>query len=193
MLAWATAVAVGTLAADESAAIDVTFCDLVERPSDYANRRVRLTAAVGSGLETFTLYDEGCPTDNRAGGQIWLETKDPDRGVQHVDGWSMEDFVRTTGRDLERDWETLAWTSRLEVASMPAAELTALNRALERSHDLAVTVTGRFDFDGTGRLVKGTDGAIRYTWRFGHTNGYSRRIVIEHLAVTPSKPPAPKR
>src|SRR4051812_29347761 len=102
--------------------VAVAFCDLVREPELYANRRVVLTSHVVVGFETFALTDDSCPTDNTAGGFIWLETSDPGPEVYYP-GWSMREFIEAIkAGELPSRVADLTWLTPLPVAPLPEVE-----------------------------------------------------------------------
>ncbi len=174
-------------AAEQAASqpVPVSFCQLVEGASDYDNRRVALAGEIAAGFETFALVDKSCPTDNRAAGMIWLDTKG-DGVARYYVGWSIEDFMRAVKTHvLDSQAATLDWRVPIPVSAVPRAELDALDAALKRSEVVRASVTGRFDFVSRGRLTQGADGRLDFSVGFGHLNGFSRRIVVEHIAAIP--------
>jgi hypothetical protein len=168
-------------------ATSVSFCQLVEHPSEYENKRVSLTAQIASGFETFALVDAACPTDKRVTGLIWLDTKD-DGVAKYYGGWSLSDFAQAVkAGDLDARAAVLDWKLPAPVASAMRPELDAVHLALGSKKPVRALVVGRFDFVDKGRLAYGRDGRLVFSAGFGHLNGFSRRIVIERIAVVTRK------
>lgn len=120
------------------------------------------------------------PTDSRAAGLIWLESKD-DGITRYYSGWSIDEFVKMvkTG-DLDSRAANVNWIVPATVTPISEAELKTLAQSLKPRSPRKATVVGRFDYVGKGRLVYGRDGRTTFTIGFGHMNGFSRRIVLEH-------------
>src|SRR4030095_11556466 len=97
LLATAMAVVVVTtsaLHAKSSHVITVTACDLVGRPLEFANHRIRVRGTICRGPGFSTLVGTACPSGTSAESSIWLEL--PDIGVieKYERGWSVQRYIK---------------------------------------------------------------------------------------------------
>jgi hypothetical protein len=113
-------------------------------------------------------------------------------------GWSMQRYVKAVkSGDMREDGPDRTWTVPLPLETPSSRELEAAHVAVTKSGDrgVEVVVTGRFDFVGAahgdsilggpdGLLVKKKSGHFVFQGGFGHLNGWSQRIVLEHIEVT---------
>lgn len=158
----------------------LSVCDLISRSEALRNQMVRVRGRVASGYEGFVLFDDSCPTDNRAAGVVWLENAlsgDVSRAYADVPS---RDILRAIGdQSLESFAARLPWYQPIPVAFREDESWHRLERIL-RSGTATVTVVGRLDYVEQS-LVRQSNGGFSFAGGFGHLSGYSRQIVIARV------------
>ena len=179
------------LALEPTDIIEVTVCDLAQRPQDFENRHVRVHDIIQTGPEFLGFTYNACPSiPNKNGNAIWLDFPGDflteDEFHKYYRGWSLERYVQAVhSGELRGDGPSVPWQTPLPLASPDHKEMKRLSRALKRAKDRGVeaVVTGRFDYSGSGLLVQSSGGALSFLPGFGHLNCCSGRIVVERIEV----------
>src|SRR5438309_339461 len=74
--------------------VEVSLCDLLQRPLDFENGHVRVRGTVKVGLEYVVLTDDACSSRRDPRADVWLDFPDQNEIVKYYRGWSTERFVR---------------------------------------------------------------------------------------------------
>src|SRR5262245_11738397 len=142
--------AISALAEEPSRVVTVTTCDLVDRPLQYANHRVRVRGRILGGPGSSPLVGDGCPSGQTP--SFWVELPEDDDIVKYEPGWSIQRYAKAVkSGELREDGPDRAWTLPLPLETPRSCELKAARIAVERSdrRGIEVVVTGRFDVVGT--------------------------------------------
>jgi hypothetical protein len=161
--------------------IDVTLCDLVDRPLEFANKHVRVRGKVKAGYEYSGLTDDRCHPASGQVPSVWLENI-PDTPVDDAEtyarGWSMEQFIKATKfGELSGDGPPVTWETPSPLRALDEDQRRALTHAL--TPGARVVVIGRYDCAGDGLLVRSRDGRFSFRKAYGHLNCCPGRIVPE--------------
>jgi len=68
------------------------------------------------------------------------------------------------------------------VELVSGAEAKAFSTSVKDRDTPTITVVGRFDYDDSGRLIYTKAGDFMFGRGFGHLNGFTSRIVVEHIS-----------
>ncbi len=177
-------------ATDVRTPMDITVCDLVRRPLDFLDKRIRVQGKARFVFEVQALVDETCPADNKIAGMIWLDFGDPDNILKYFGGWTTSDYLLAVKAGEVKGEETsVAWQTASPISPMEPRKISEFYRAFRKKSgvkahkDVLVTIVGRFDFTEKGLLIYSQDKGLSFKPGFGHIGGYSGRIAIESIEL----------
>jgi hypothetical protein len=176
----------GILAFDPADVVDVTVCDLVERPLEFTNKHVRVRGTVHDGPEFSVVIADACPSNGTTSGNIWLEQPGYDEILMYDRGWSAQKFIQAVkSGQLKGEGPPVVWQIPVPLTPLDQKQMKAVHRVVKKNphRGVQVVITGRFDFAGDGLLIKSGHAGFEFKAAFGHLNCCSQRIVLEHIEL----------